>query len=387
MSETGDNTISGKKPEIKPTIMGGREVKTIMPTKMKEQAALTKIVDTVKPLQPSTMKPTVIETKASPPPQTVPVVTKILPTVINGVGNIRVNPPADIKPSVSPTPATAIKSSSPKPPLVVNKPSAITGVARKGLEITKDELLRHFPGTADAVLEKAKQLLSEVIVEIISENNCLQYGIKKQQCYGELVEKSLKLSSHKSIQDSSHHIARLFILLQEVASTFKDDNGNGFAFWKKKDDPWEKFQEVYPEIGQLTALLNKQMPEIISIRAQLNAISLEFLSLLTELDASCVAAKFLSDQLSSSTKQQEVSQCLLARSLSLAQTVVNIQQGVMTRESTVRDIDKLISRIQDSVLIRLPVWIEHISLFQSKATLTETDIYSCRQELQEVINH
>lgn len=383
MPEPGDNSLSGNKPEIKPTVMNGGEAKKIVPTVMKGQSAPKIVADNIEPLRPSVMKPTIIEVKTPPRAQTEGVAAKISPTIIKGGEKSCATMPAQEKPPVTQIPPTTIKSSPPKPPLVINKPSAITGVARKGLEITKDELLRQFPGTADAVLEKAKKLLGEIVIEILSENNCLQYGIKKQQCYGELVEKSLKLSSHKSIQDSSRHIARLFTLLQEIALTFQEENGNGFAFWKKKDDPWEKFQIVYPEISQLTSLLNKQMPEIISIRAELNAISLEFLSLLTELDAACIATKFLSDQL----KKESVAQCLLARSLSLAQTVVNIQQGMMTRESTIRDIDKLISRIQDSVLIRLPVWIEHISLFQSKATLTETDIYSCRQELQEVINH
>lgn len=361
MSGDGDNkTSSGIRLEAKPTVIGGtkKSVAPICPTVIQGRPVPERPVDQ--------QSGKVCESK---------------PTVIVG-GKANEKPKAhqvDIQPVSK---ATVIKPPPPKPPIALEKPSAIAGVARKGVEVTREALLSCFPGTDEAVVEKSIKLLRQTVVEIITESQGLQWGMKTQQRYGELVQESLSLSSHKSIQDSNRHLNRLLNLLQEISAEFQEKDG---WFGKKKGNPWEKFQEVRPEILQLSSLLNQLLPELIRIQSSLGGIAREHSLLVIELDAEAISAKYLAEQLGTSSKHQSVVNCLMSRSLSLVQTVAQMQQGTMTRQSTIQDIEKLVSRVQDGVLVKLPAWTEQIGAYQSKSAITETDAYTCRQQLADVV--
>lgn len=376
MPEKDDKFSSGIPPERPmPTVIGGQGPKKLQATVIGGGATNVRKPTVIGGGSNATVAP-VVPSSPAPPPSIKP---SVIPMGVRSPKKTEEEVKVVEKPVIRPMTQPAQQS------VKVEKPSFIPGTTRKRLVVTKNDLLMQFPGTSDAVLARAEELLGKLVIETLVEGFCQQWGMREQKRFGELVGQSLELSSHKLIQESSRHVNRLIVILKEVADAFNDDGG-GFFSWGKKASPWEKFQEFYPEIRQLSALLNQQIDQIIDIRAKLDGITAEFAKLMIVLDAESISARYLSDMLGTSPDKQSMVQCLLDRSLGLAQTTAQIQQGMIVRQSTVQDIGKLVSRIQDGVLVKLPAWIEQVSTFQSKATLNDTDMYACRQGLEEVTN-
>lgn len=340
----------------------------------------------------------------TPPPQSTPTVIgsgtkneapkQIGPTILRPDPTHQTSTPQNVAVEKTPTRIpTAIKPADPATvkredkPVVIEKPSVIPGgVSRKGLEVTKEDLARSFPGTREEILAEAKKILSTVIMEILTEVNCRQWGIKQQERYGELVEETLRLTSSKEIKDSSRHVSRLYALLQELAITFREPEPQGFAFWKKRKNPLEVFDSNRTEIEQLSHILRQQLPAISELQAKLEDSSTEFKKLLQQLDAESIAARYLADLLTTGNdSRQAFAQRLLDRSLSLSQTVAQIQQGIILRQTTTAEIGKLVSRIQEGVLVALPAWMEQVSVVQAKSALTETEMYTFQQGLDTIV--
>jgi hypothetical protein len=376
MPEKGENTFSGCKPEKRtPTIIGGGgNGGKMTPTVIPGSVPPKKEEDKKPHLQPTTI------VGSQPPASLKPAATQINPAIIGNKAAGVVAPAGEKSPAAS---ATVIK---PTPhPVVIDKPSAIVGVVRKGLEVTREELLKQFPGTDEEVVERARKQLAQVVIEVLDEGTCAQWGMAPQKEYGALVEESLQLSGDQAVQNCARHLARLLVLLTEVASAFQDNHAGGF--FRKRKNPWEKFQEIRPEIVQLAGLLSGLSPTVFDLKRKLDSLDVKYVGLIKKLDAESISARYLADKFSRSSGKENAAQALLDRSLSLAQATAQVQQGRILRQSTVQEIGKLISRIQDGVLNKLPAWIEQVGVFQTKGALTDTDRYNCRQGIDDVINH
>ncbi len=343
-------------------------------------------------------------TLSSPPPSLGPtriggttpaapkVATPTKTTVIRApsvIGGGQVPPPAPPPPpqvvAQKPTGIPQGKPAPPPPPapLVITTPSAMPGTIRKGLEVVATDLEIRFPGATPETLKKAMRILKCTVVETLNGATCSQWGFHLQSEYTKLVDESLKLTSSAAVRDGMRHAARLYALLTEVAATFQGAGSKSLLSWKKTATPWEKLAEVRVELDQLRTYLGSILSELRTTQTRLEGISDELMDYTHELDASSIAAQFVADHLGASDAR---AQHLQGQSLTLAKMIAHITEGVLLRKSTIDEIDALADKIQESILVTLPAWIEKISLTSQKTSVTDTERYTLRQGLEEILN-
>lgn len=257
------------------------------------------------------------------------------------------------------------------------------GTIRKGLEVTTHDLEIRFPGATPETIKRAMVVLKGTIVETLNGATCSQWGFHLQSEYTKLVDESLGLTSSASVRDGMRHAARLFVLLSEVATAFQGDGSKGMFNWKKTATPWEKLAEVRVELDQLRTYLGSILGELRTTQTRLEGISDELMDYTHELDAASIAAQFLADHLGASDAR---AQHLQGQSLTLAKMIAHITEGVLLRKSTIDEIDALADKIQESILVTLPAWIERIALTSQKTSVTDTERYTLRQGLEEILH-
>jgi hypothetical protein len=265
---------------------------------------------------------------------------------------------------------------------VIIKPSVMPGMIRKGLDVSVAELEKTFPGTSRETLDQTARILKDTIVESLGAVSCSQWGYEVQARYNELVNESLALASVKTVQDGARHNSRLYALLSEVAQAFRDNGPHDFAFWKKQVTPQEKFEDAHDELEQLRGLLGNALPVLRAIQTRLEKLSHESLRLATELDASGIAAHYVADTLGAGDDR---SSHLMDQSVSLTKTIAHIREGILLRQESVQEIDALADRIQESVLTTLPAWIEKATLVFHNPSATDTERYTLRQGLEDIV--
>ncbi len=316
-------------------------------------------------------KPTVIGSPSAPSPHQ--------PTVIGG-GNARAYVPRGREPTIIPssTPATA----EPTKAVIEVKPSVMPGTVRKGLEVSVVELERDFPGTARKTLVQVARILKDIIVETLTTVSCSKWGVGVQEKYAGLVDQSLALTSASVVQDGMRHNSRLYTLLEEVALSFQDGGSPSLMFWKKRQNPWETLRGHRHELDQLREHLSQALPRLRTTQSSLKELSSRFVELESELDASSVAAHYVAKMLGPGDDR---AMHLTDQSMSLTKTIATIQEGRPLREMSITQIDALADRIQESILVTLPAWLERVSLVFHGPSVTDTDCYTLRQGLEEIM--
>lgn len=377
--------------ELKPTIIGG-ECNQVKPTVFKPTIIVAQNIGRSTESQDpphDRLKPTVIGSGNAP------LKGPVRPTIIpSGPAPEKCSVPEVKKEQPTRTPTVMPSASPPKAipenerkPMTVTKSTTIPGgVVRKGLEVGVEDLKKQFPANSVETLTAVRDILIKTVLETLTMKISVGWGTKDQERYGKLVKESLALTGSERIRDSQRHLGRLYALLLEVATSFRNQDNSGLAFWKKWESPLEAFREREAEIDQLSTFLRAVLPDIIDIQAKIDDGAREYVSLSATLEAQSLAAHYLSNLLTNKTPEQEsLSQRLLERSLSLTQTVAQIKQGDIGRQSMVREIGELISRIQDGVLLKLPAWIEQVGIVQAK-DLTKTEVYTVQRGLEDVVN-
>jgi hypothetical protein len=260
--------------------------------------------------------------------------------------------------------------------------SVMPGTVRKTLKVEINELKQKFPATDIKVLRAAEVILGRIVVETLSNTQCVQWGVDIQKKHTSIVDESLKLTENKTVQDSLRHMGRLYEILDSIASRFSSSD-QGLKFWKKLKSPWEDFNDNRAEIDQIRNILSNAGAAITDIETKLKQLSNKSTQLIVDLDASSIASEYLSGM---QGMQESKSSPLLARSMALKQTVAHIKQGVTLRQANVNDISGLAMNIQDVILITLPGWIEKVALIGRKRTQTETESYGVKQGLDAILD-
>lgn len=385
-----DRSSSGNKPgEKKPTVIGENK-------DLSKPPVLTPTVLGKKPASPPPASPTVIGGGRPPAPkQPAKAHQELKPTVLGGGA-----PPASTRPAgsatigggqpaqtatlqVEPTampstpPATPVKA---KPP-VVTHPSAMPGTVRKVVEVEVSALEKLFPGTPVEILTKARLILGATVLELLTDAKCMQWGEDEQRCFGQLTDKSTQLIGNQAVQDGGRHLVRLNAILTEIGDALKG-KPNGGGLFRRAANPKKEFEEHIPELNQLKALLEKLLPRLNENRSDLAALSAEFEELSVKLAGSSIAARYIADQLQSDNKMAHF---LTERSNSLTEAAAYIQQGNLLRKQTLNNVDLLIAQVRDTVLTRVPVWLESVTVVLQKPTQTDTDLYGLRQGLDGIL--
>lgn len=295
-------------------------------------------------------------------------------------------PPQEVAEKPKPTGIAASKPIPATPPVappVIKAASVMPGTIRKGIEVSAAELLRKFPATPQETIAKAIVILRGTIVETLNGAICSQWGSQAQKVYGTLVEESLRLTSSATVRDGMRHASRLYTILGEVGATFQNGGSKGFLHWGKSLTPWEKLTEVRIELDQLRVYLGSILDELRTTQTRLEAIMQELADHTNDLDASNIAAQVIVDHIGMNDSRAPH---LLTQCQSLTKTMAQIADGVLVRQATIDQIDALADKIQESILVTLPAWIEKVAFTFQQSSVTETERYSLGQGLEEILN-
>ena len=380
MPEENEEFSSGREPgRIKPTVIGGGEVKAVKPT-------VIAVKETAQPSQSSaTPKPTIIGGEAkgvAKSPQGQP-----KPTVIGGGANPTPITTSTTKESEVTRLKTTVIGPPPEMPdkvktVAVSSQSVMPGVVRKGLEVSTVDLERLFPGYSRMTINLVAEILKSTIVDTLSMVSCSQWGGNVQAKYQKLVNESLKLTSAQAVQDGARHNVRLYELLQELVEAFRNEGSSGLIF-RKKINPEEKLREIREELDQLRDHLGRILPELRVTQERLEEIGSDSGKLAEELQAWSLGANYLADHIGPNDSR---SVHLMDQGISLTKMIAHVQEGIMLRNVTIQEVDALADRIQESVLVTLPAWLEKTSFTFRKTKVTDTEHYELRQGLEQIVN-
>ena len=232
------------------------------------------------------------------------------------------------------------------------------------------------------MLNRVMQILKDTILETLRAVACSQWGQDAQGRYQGLVNESLEITSTTEARDGAQYLRRLYTVLEELALTLQNQGSKGLKFWGKKQTPWEKFQECQSEIASIRQYLGQILPTLRKQQSRIEEISAEAVRVSEEIDAYSIAASFIADTLGPA---HELSNHLVTQAMSLSKATAQIQEGNILRAAHAREIDALADRIQDGVLVTLPGLIERFSLLVMQPSMSETDAYSLRQGLEDII--
>jgi hypothetical protein len=260
----------------------------------------------------------------------------------------------------------------------------VPGTIRRGVEVSLRELAQRFPGALPDTLQQAERLLQDTVIETLSPAQAARWGEDAQGRYGALVDASLHIIHAPSLQASLRHVARLHALLSDVAEKWLAPARSSLMFWKSDAGPAQVLHASQAELAQLRRHLSDALPELRTLQAELQAISAQLAPLAVQLDALSLAAHYLADAMEAgrSAAADPRAQALMQRASALAQTVLHIHSGALLRQGSQQSLDALIHRIQDTVLLALPAWMEKVALASQARALNDTERYALAQQLQ-----
>jgi hypothetical protein len=290
---------------------------------------------------------------------------------------------AKTKPTVIPSGKPISASASASASGLSPKPFVVPGTIRTGLVVEANELATLFPSASTEVIAVARDLLGNTILESLSQEQAATWGIQDQRVYSELVDESLTISTSAILQTSLHHMDRLQSILKSLAESMLDSPKKGFKFWRNEKSSLALLEESLNELTQLRKALASYLPELKVMQADIQSVGLNLINLSTRLTAQSVAANYLADQFNAADIR---TQALTQQSIAMQQLTAHIQSGMVLRQSSLHTISTLVQRIQETVLIALPGWIEKISLVAQAKVLNDTEQYSMGQELQTLID-
>ena len=286
------------------------------------------------------------------------------------------------QPGVAPIASPSASSGAQKAP-----PSVVPGTIRRGVEVSLPELAQRFPAAMPEALQQAQRLLQATIVDTLSATQAARWGEEAQQRYGALVDASLQITQATTLQTSLRHVARLHALLQGIADEWLAPAKSPLLFWKTSAGPAALLQASQGELAQLRQHLAEALPALRSLQAELQGIGSELAPLAVRLEALSLAAHYVADALAdpSDSGADPRAHALLQRASALAQTVLHIHGGLQLRQGSQHSLGGLIHRIQDTVLLALPAWMEKVALATQARQLTgmnDTERYALAQQLQ-----
>ena len=262
-------------------------------------------------------------------------------------------------------------------------PSVVPGTIRRGVVVSLSDLAQRFPGGKAEALLHTERLLQATIVDTLSTAQAARWGDEAQQRYGTLVDASLQITQSTTLQTSLRHVSRLHALLQDIADEWLAPAKSPLLFWKSNAGPAELLQSSQVELAQLRQHLADALPVLRTLQAELQGVCSELAPLAVRLEAWSLAAHYLADTLDSGADPRAYA--LLQRASALAQTVLHIQGGLQLRQGSQHSLEGLIHRIQDTVLLALPAWMEQVALATQARQLTgmnDTERYALAQQLQ-----
>lgn len=251
-----------------------------------------------------------------------------------------------------------------KPGRVITAPTAIPGVERKRIVVVSADIERLSPGVAPAVSGKAVRLVMSFVPEGARDRQVTMWGHAAQQDYAELVSTTLELSQAEVLIRARRYLVRIADLLDTIDLEAVCGSGLspglfGRLFGGGRVDTAGKLEAARVELEQLVRLTNVTLEPLLALKASFDEQSRRLDAAWQDIEAAGLAAAFLSDHLVND--RPELSRRLLERSMSLAQTALQIRNSASLRDSQAEQPLSLVAAIQNVVLVTLPGWLVAIA--------------------------
>lgn len=269
------------------------------------------------------------------------------------------------------------------------KPTVISGVERKPIEVSVTDLKILNPGSAKIVCEKAQQLIATVVVSRIKERHAVMWGYTHQQSYVEIVNQTLVLSQNKVLRKVREYLNRTVEILSNLDLLAVSGHKSAvFGGLTKKIDTSSELSSAQIELNQLVELMSQSMNDLLELREQFEFHVGKIGEVSVEVEASALAALFLAQHLQS--ENVGLASRFTDRAMSLTQTVAQIRADKTIVSIQVDQPLRLISAIQDVALVTLPGFIGSLAsvviLAESKTGMTPTEVGEINHRLRDIVS-
>jgi hypothetical protein len=251
------------------------------------------------------------------------------------------------------------------------------GSARKGLELSTEDIRTRFPGLDADLAEAVRHMLRQAVVQTLGLREAGSWGVAAQERHAGLVEQALQLGQDPQWMAAQHHLARLHDLLDELAQALQHQLHPGLLTRLRPSLP-----EVVGARQDEIALIRKALAgSADSLQAQseaLTALHGVLANVRREVSAGSIAASLLADALSSSQGAERTA--LHARALLLTQSSAHMDGTQTLLGCALQERQSLLVAIQAAVLVQLPAWLASVQSV-SRETQNPTWLRTRRQEL------
>lgn len=242
------------------------------------------------------------------------------------------------------------------------KATTIMGVEPRRLNVDLSDIRTFAPASSPTISDRTLRILRSVVLDNIKDRDAILWGQRLQEDYGALVSQGLNLSGSDVLHKSGDYLDRMTEILGSIdlqaisgiapSSSIIDRFMNRMS---GRIETVEAFDAGRVEIEQLIVLLGAALDGLLSLKDELEKLSRETEKVGNEIEAMSLAAEYLSSALRE--ERPGLSQRLLERSMNLTQTAAQIRSGTAMRAAQVEHPLRLVSAIQDVVLVAVPGWL------------------------------
>lgn len=331
------------------------------------------------------IKPTVIKTEEKKEDSK--------PTVIQPTG--RPMPASDIKPELgaSRIKVSVIESPVEKSEIVESKadlpeiiqPTSMAGYKRDRLAITLDDLKTELPENTTEDLDIILQMILETNLDTLDRSAIMFWKSELQKAYSDKVLILLEFSQNDILEKAQSHTQRVIEILEaiDLIGVFEyGKNGLISRLLKSSNNTFdtpEELKKAELELNQLTSLLKREVDVLASFEKNLTAVNDQVDKLAQKIRLASQGALVLKKYLMKSDSQLvHLGDLFEERAMSLTKSFAQIQANEISRQVQLNHVLKLISTIQESILVLIPDWLSSISSMRSmiemQKMVTQTEV-------------
>lgn len=271
------------------------------------------------------------------------------------------------------------------------QPTAIPGAERRRIDVPPGELEKLWPGAPAQVYAQARALIDAFVSDKATERGAILWGQDLQREYSDLAGEALALIRSAALRKVEGYLARTMHLLESIDVLAACGHGSSgvvgrlFQRMNARIDSPDELARAQAELEKLVGLMNAALRELLDLKDRLLAVAERTDAAGARLEAATMAASFLSGHLRS--ENDAVSQRFAERAMSLAQSVALIREGGAARSLQLEHPMRMISAIQNVVLIMLPGFISSMTAVTalSSARTTPTEAGELAYRLREII--
>ena len=284
-------------------------------------------------------------------------------------GQVQVAPQPMVKPTTL-TPSAFTKPVTPRveiaPP--VTGPS-VFGKKRERIPVTLPDLQKKNGQTEIPVLEEALRLIQVFNADTAKDEDGIYWGTQVQQEHSRLVSEGLALVQSEVVTRTMRSFNRIALLLRQIRlEKVFGPGGSGLLsrmirkHTSEIDTPAE-LEEAQQEIAHLVQLMDRDIAELVAFKGKIESNLSALKVTHGKVEAAAIAAQYLAEYLVSKSRQS-LAQRFSDRGMSLMTSFGQMMSGMVVGQGQVQDVLSLISVVQNTVLVTVPIMLSSIAAMQ-----------------------